>query len=116
MSQIFNYFKTYGYKTEVMGASFRNIDEIIELAGCDLLTISPVLLDQLRSTEGELERKLNAFDPAPTEAQFQLDEVHFRQMMAADTMATEKLDEGIRGFCKAIETLEVQLAQRLAEI
>ncbi len=116
VSQIFNYFKTYGYKTEVMGASFRNIDEIIELAGCDLLTISPVLLDQLRSTEGELERKLNAFDPAPTEAQFQLDEVHFRQMMAADTMATEKLDEGIRGFCKAIETLEVQLAQRLAEI
>jgi transaldolase len=116
VTQIFNYFKTYGYKTEVMGASFRNIDEIIELAGCDLLTISPALLDQLRHTEGELERKLNAFDPAPTEAQIHLDETHFRQMLASDPMATEKLDEGIRGFCKAIETLEAQLAHRLAEL
>ena len=116
VTQIFNYFKTYGYKTEVMGASFRNIEEIIELAGCDLLTISPALLDQLRQTEGELERKLNAFDPAPTEAQIHLDEAHFRQMLAADPMATEKLDEGIRGFCKAIEALEAQLAHRLAEL
>lgn len=116
VTQIFNYFKTYGYKTEVMGASFRNIEEIIELAGCDLLTISPALLDQLRQTDGDLERKLNAFDPAPTDAQIHLDEDHFRQMLAADPMATEKLDEGIRGFCKAIETLEAQLAHRLAEL
>ncbi len=116
VTQIFNYFKTYGYKTEVMGASFRNLDEIIELAGCDLLTISPALLDQLRHSEGELERKLKPFDPAPTEAQIHLDEVHFRQMLAADPMATEKLDEGIRGFCKAIESLETQLAQRLGEL
>ncbi|MCH9714244.1 MAG: transaldolase [Cyanobacteria bacterium] len=116
VSQIFNYFKTYGYKTEVMGASFRNSSEIIELAGCDLLTISPALLDQLRSTDGVLERKLNAFDPAPTEAQIHLDEPSFRAMLAADVMATEKLDEGIRGFCKAIETLEAQLAHRLAEL
>jgi len=116
VTQIFNYFKTYGYKTEVMGASFRNIEEIIELAGCDLLTISPALLDQLRHTDGELERKLNAFDPAPTEAQIHLDEAHFRQMLASAPMATEKLDEGIRGFCKAIETLEAQLAHRLAEL
>ncbi|MBM5799310.1 MAG: transaldolase [Cyanobacteria bacterium K_DeepCast_35m_m2_023] len=116
VSQIFNYFKTYGYKTEVMGASFRNIDEIIELAGCDLLTISPALLDQLRSSEGVLERKLKAFDPAPTEAQLHLDEPAFRTMLAADAMASEKLDEGIRGFCKAIETLEQQLAHRLAEL
>jgi len=114
VTQIFNYFKTYGYKTEVMGASFRNIDEIIELAGCDLLTISPALLDQLRSNDGVLERKLKAFDPAPTEPQIQLDEAGFRTMLAADAMATEKLDEGIRGFCKAIETLELQLAHRLA--
>jgi len=70
----------------------------------------------LRHTEGELERKLNAFDPAPTEAQIHLDEAHFRQMLASDPMATEKLDEGIRGFCKAIETLEAQLAHRLAEL
>jgi len=116
VTQIFNYFKTYGYKTEVMGASFRNIEEIIELAGCDLLTISPALLDQLRHTDGELERKLNAFDPAPTEAQIHLDEAHFRQMLASDPMATEKLDEGIRGFCKAIESLETQLALRLGQL
>ncbi len=116
VSQIFNYYKTYGYKTEVMGASFRNSAEIIELAGCDLLTISPALLDELRNTDGELERKLNAFDPAPTEAQIQLDEPAFRAMFADNQMATEKLDEGIRGFCKAIETLEAQLAHRLAEL
>ena len=113
VSRIFNYFKTYGYKTEVMGASFRNIEEIIELAGCDLLTISPVLLDQLRSSDGDLVRKLNAFDPAASEAQIHLDEASFRQMLAADPMASEKLDEGIRGFCKAIETLEAQLTHRL---
>ncbi|MEX1316353.1 MAG: transaldolase [Synechococcaceae cyanobacterium] len=116
VTEIFNYYKTYGYKTEVMGASFRNSDQIIELAGCDLLTISPALLNELRSTEGVLERKLNPFDPAPTEAQIHLDEERFRSMLAADRMATEKLDEGIRGFCKAIETLEAQLAHRLAEL
>jgi transaldolase len=116
VTQIFNYFKTYGYKTEVMGASFRNIEEIIELAGCDLLTISPALLDQLRSTSGDLSRKLNAFDPAPTEAQLHLDQAGFMAMMAGDAMATEKLEEGIRGFSKAIETLEAQLAHRLGEL
>ncbi|SBO42535.1 transaldolase [Cyanobium sp. NIES-981] len=116
VTEIFNYYKTYGYKTEVMGASFRNTDEIIELAGCDLLTISPALLAQLRGTQGTLDRKLNAFDPAPTQPQIHLDEARFRAMMEEDPMATEKLDEGIRGFCKAIETLEAQLAHRLAEL
>ncbi|MEN9767293.1 transaldolase [Vulcanococcus sp.] len=116
VSKIFNYFKTYGYKTEVMGASFRNMDEIVELAGCDLLTISPALLDQLRHSEGELKRKLNAFDPAATEAQIHLDQAAFSAMMAGDQMASEKLDEGIRGFSKAIETLEAQLAHRLGEL
>ncbi|EDY39602.1 transaldolase [Cyanobium sp. PCC 7001] len=116
VTEIFNYFKTYGYKTEVMGASFRNTDEIIELAGCDLLTISPALLAQLRSTQGALERKLNPFDPAPSQPRIHLDEARFRAMLAEDPMATEKLDEGIRGFCKAIETLEAQLAHRLAEL
>jgi transaldolase len=114
VTQIFNYYKTYGYRTEVMGASFRNMEEIIELAGCDLLTISPKLLDQLKSTEGELERKLNPFDPAPTEPRLSMDRALFDQRMAADRMASEKLDEGIRGFSKAIETLEAQLAHRLA--
>jgi len=116
VSKIFNYFKTYGYKTEVMGASFRNTDEIIELAGCDLLTISPGLLDQLRQTDGVLERKLNGSSPEATEQQIHLNEPEFRAMLAADAMATEKLDEGIRGFTKAIETLEAQLAHRLAEL
>jgi transaldolase len=114
VTRIFNYFKTYGYKTEVMGASFRNIDEIIELAGCDLLTIAPALMDQLRSSEGELMRKLNAFDPAASEAKIHVDHATFVALMADDLMASEKLDEGIRGFSKAIETLEAQLAHRLA--
>jgi transaldolase len=114
VTRIFNYFKTYGYKTEVMGASFRNIEEIIELAGCDLLTISPSLLDQLRSSEGDLIRRLDPANLSPTEAKIEVDRSSFEAQMAEDPMASEKLDEGIRGFCKAIETLESQLAHRLA--
>jgi transaldolase len=116
VTKIFNYFKTYGYKTEVMGASFRNVEEILELAGCDLLTISPALMDELRNSDGELQRRLNPFDPAPTQEQIHIDKPRFAAMMAADPMASEKLDEGIRGFSKAIETLEAQLAHRLAEL
>ena len=113
---IYNYYKKNDIATEVMGASFRNVGQIVALAGCDLLTISPGLLDQLRQTDGELQRKLNPFDPQPTQEQIYLDEVAFRSMLQADTMATEKLDEGIRGFTKAIETLEAQLAHRLAQL
>jgi transaldolase len=116
VTQIFNYFKTYGYKTEVMGASFRNIDEIIELAGCDLLTISPKLLDQLRNTEGDLKARLNAENPASSEAKIALDRESFAALMSKDQMATEKLQEGITGFSRAIETLEAQLAHRLGEL
>lgn len=116
VTKIFNYFKTYGYKTEVMGASFRNIEEIIELAGCDLLTISPTLMEQLRNSDGELQRKLNPFNPGATQERFHVTRELFDSMMAADVMASEKLEEGIRGFCKAIETLEAQLAHRLAEL
>jgi transaldolase len=116
VSRIFNYYKTYGYRTEVMGASFRNTDEIIELAGCDLLTIAPSLMDQLRSTDGTLVRRLDAAAPGPTEERISLDEAGFRNLMAGDAMASEKLDEGIRGFSKAIDTLEAQLAHRLAEL
>ncbi|MEC7737632.1 MAG: transaldolase [Cyanobacteriota bacterium] len=114
VTKIFNYFKTYDYKTEIMGASFRNLDEIIELAGCDLLTISPKLLDQLGSTEAPLMRKLDAVNPVSAESQVHVDKESFESMMRADRMAFEKLDEGIRGFSKAIETLEAQLAHRLA--
>ena len=116
VTRIFNYFKTYGYSTEVMGASFRNIDEIVELAGCDLLTISPKLLDQLRSTEAPLARKLDADHPSASEPQIHVDQERFVALMADDRMATDKLGEGIKGFSKAIEILEAQLAHRLAEL
>ena len=114
VAKIFTYYKKFGYKTEVMGASFRNTGEIIELAGCDLLTIAPSLLAELQNTEGELPRKLDAssalmavLDKIP------LDESRFAQMHAADRMASEKLAEGIAGSAKALETLEQLLAARL---
>ena len=97
-----------------MGASFRNMGEIVELAGCDLLTIAPNLLGELRKTEGTLERKL---DPAASVAKhvtrITADEATFRSMHAADPMATDKLDEGIAGFSKALVALEKQLGERL---
>ena len=116
VTSIFNYFKTYGYQTEIMGASFRNLDEITELAGCDLLTISPKLLDQLRSNDASLIRKLDPANLAPVAEQMHVDQEQFNAMMAQDRMATDKLSEGIKGFSKAIETLEQQLAHRLAQI
>ena len=116
VTKIFNYYKSFGYKTEVMGASFRNLDEIVELAGCDLLTISPKLLDQLRETNQPLIRKLEASNPVGGEQKVELDHERFDALMADDRMATDKLGEGIKGFSKAIETLEQQLAHRLAEV
>jgi len=117
VTKIYNYYKKFGYKTEVMGASFRNIDEITELAGCDLLTISPKLLEQLQSTEATLPRKL---DPAkatdyPIE-KISMDKATFDRMHAEDKMASEKLEEGITGFTKALEALEKLLADRLARL
>ena len=116
VTKIFNYYKSFGYKTEVMGASFRNLDEIVELAGCDLLTISPKLLDQLRETNQPLIRKLDASNPVGGAQKVELDHERFDALMAEDRMATDKLGEGIKGFSKAIETLEQQLAHRLAEV
>ena len=116
VTKIFNYYKSFGYKTEVMGASFRNLDEIVELAGCDLLTISPKLLDQLRETNQPLVRKLDASNPVGGAQKVELDHERFVALMAEDRMATDKLGEGIKGFSKAIETLEQQLAHRLAEV
>jgi transaldolase len=112
VSRIFSYYKIFGYMTEIMGASFRNIGEIIELAGCDLLTIAPNLLDQLQKTEGTLARKLDPKSPSRDE-KLHVDEAAFRSMHAADKMAHEKLDEGIAGFTKAIQALEKLLAVRL---
>ena len=116
VTKIFNYYKSFGYKTEVMGASFRNLDEIVELAGCDLLTISPKLLDQLRETNQPLVRKLDASNPVGGAQKVELDREGFDALMAEDRMATDKLGEGIKGFSKAIENLEQQLAHRLAEV
>ncbi len=117
VTQIYNYFKKFGYKTEVMGASFRNTGEITELAGCDLLTIAPALLAELQSTEGELPRKLDAANAAslPIE-KIVVDKPAFGRLHAADRMASDKLAEGIAGFTKALETLEDALAARLAII
>ncbi|KGG12872.1 MULTISPECIES: transaldolase [Prochlorococcus] len=113
VTQIFNYFKVNNYQTEVMGASFRNIDEIIELAGCDLLTISPALLDQLRNTHAPLLKKLNYLAPTSSEEKISVNRDNFKVMMEADLMADEKLKEGIEKFSKAIEALEVKLGDRL---
>jgi transaldolase len=100
-----------------MGASFRNIGEIKELAGCDLLTISPQLLAELEATEGDLPRKL---DPEAAKTlvilQIKMDKATFDAMHAADRMATDKLKEGIEGFSAALVKLETLLAKRLAEL
>ena len=117
VTKIYNYFKTFGYRTEVMGASFRNVDEILELAGCDLLTIAPKFLDQLRSTEGSLQRKLDPHHlPGQTPEKITVDQATFQRMLEEDPMAGEKLDEGIRGFSEAIEALEAQLGRRLEQL
>lgn len=114
VTRIFEYYKKHGHRTEVMGASFRNMGEITELAGCDLLTISPQLLAELEAAEGELPRKLDA-DRAKTLdiPKVDMTEETFRKMHAADAMANEKLAEGIEGFSKALVELETLLAARV---
>ncbi len=117
VTRIYEYFKKFGHKTEIMGASFRNLGEITELAGCDLLTIAPNYLEELTKTEGDLPRKL---DPekakAKTIERIAMDEATFRKMHAADKMASDKLEEGIQGFTKAIVALEKQLGERLESL
>jgi len=115
VTQIYNYYKKFGYKTEVMGASFRNIGEITELAGCDLLTIAPSLLSELQSTEDELPRKLDPQKAASASIdKIAMDKATYDRMHAENRMASEKLSEGIDGFTKALETLEKLLATRLS--
>jgi transaldolase len=117
VTAIYNYYKKYGYKTQVMGASFRNIGEITELAGCDLLTIAPKLLAELDTTQGDLPLKLDASKAAGMEIQkLTIDKATFDKMHAEDRMAHDKLKEGIEGFSKALEDLEKLLAKRLSEI
>ncbi len=117
VTTIYNYYKHFGYKTQVMGASFRNIGEITELAGCDLLTIAPKLLGELESQQGDLPRKLDAAKAASMNIEkIPMDKATFDKMHAADRMAHDKLAEGIEGFSKALEDLEKLLEKRLSEI
>src|ERR1035437_7187001 len=117
VTRVYNYYKKFGYRTQVMGASFGNIGEITELAGCDLLTITPQLLAELESTEAELPRKLDA-EAAKTQVilKIEVDKETFDAMHAQDRMATDKLKEGIEGFSAALVKLETMLAARLAAL
>ena len=116
VTRIFNFFKEKGFSTEVMGASFRNVDEIKELAGCDLLTISPKLLNELDKEYGDLPKKLDKESLIQNSPEYFYDEKDFRLNMLEDHMASEKLSEGITGFSKAIEELEDLLLRRYEEI
>ena len=99
VTRIYNYCKKFGYRTQVMGASFRNVEQITRLAGCDLLTISPDLLDKLAASPGELQRRLSPEAAKASAAEkLSLDEKTFRWMHNEDAMATDKLAEGIRKF------------------
>ena len=107
VTQIYNYYKHFGYKTEVMGASFRNKGEITELCGCDLLTISPALLGELAGSSDPISPKLNAANAASLKIErIGSDEKTFRWLFNEDAMATEKTSEGIRNFAKDIVKLE----------
>ena len=117
VTAIYNYFKKFGYATVVMGASFRNASEIVELAGCDLLTISPKLLAELDATPGEMTRKLKPDQAAslPIE-RIVMSQQTFERMHGEDPMASEKLAEGIAGFSEALVDLEKYLANRLTAL
>lgn len=114
VQEIYTYYKKFGYETEVMGASFRNVGQILELAGCDLLTISPELLEKLSKSNEPVERKL---DPAKAKSsevkRLELDEKKFRYLLNDDAMATEKTAEGIRKFAADIVKLEKFVAGKI---
>jgi transaldolase len=116
VKRIFHYYKHFGIKTEIMGASFRNTSQILELAGCDLLTISPELLAELQTSDLVVNQKLDPSNAAKALAEeniteLKLDESNFRLQLNNDAMATEKLAEGIRNFCIDTEKLEALLAK-----
>jgi len=117
VTEVYNYYKKFGYNTEVMGASFRNVGEITELAGCDLLTIAPSLLAELQATEADLPRKLDPAKAADIASdKININKATFDAMHAENKMANEKLAEGIDGFTKALVALEELLAARLASL
>ena len=113
VSQIYNYYKDHGYNTVVMGASFRNAEEVLALTGCDRLTIGPAILDQLAAQEGEIEQTLFADRDTIQAAPTAMTEVEFRWEMNQDPMATEKLSEGIRNFAVDQGKLEAMIEARL---
>ena len=114
VTQIFNYFKKYGYKTEVMGASFRTKEQVMALCGSDLLTIAPNLLAELSAITTDVPKKLNASDAAEMSIErIDMSESMFRWMLNEDAMATEKLAEGIRGFASDLNKLRNLLQKRL---
>ena len=115
MRTIYNYFKKFGYETQVMGASFRNTSQILHLAGCDLLTISPELLGELQASDGEVGRQLSVEEAKASDVtKVPMDEKTFRWMLNEDAMGTEKLAEGIRKFTEDIVKLEGLIDQRLS--
>ena len=117
VTEIYHYYKKFGYKTVVMGASFRNSGEIKELAGCDLLTIAPKLLEELQSTEGTLPRKLDVESSKKLNIEkLNMDKATFDKMHEENRMAHDKLKEGIEGFSKALEDLEKLLAKRVSQL
>jgi transaldolase len=116
VTRIYNYFKKFGYKTQVMGASFRKVDQIVRLAGCDLLTISPDLLEQMEKAEGTVARRLSADTAKASDDQkIHLDEKTFRWMHNEDAMGTEKLAEGIRKFFADARKLEQYAQTRVTQ-
>lgn len=115
VSKIYDYYKTHGYKTVVMGASFRNIGEIEELAGCDRLTISPQLLAELEADTNALVAKLDASAANSSLAKISMSEAEFRLQLNDDAMATEKLAEGIRNFIADQEKLETLLTEKASK-
>lgn len=115
VQSIYNYYKKFGYSTEVMGASFRNKGEIVELAGCDLLTISPGFLSELQSSDDNVERKLSPDTAQSMDIErIEISEKSFRWMMSEDAMATEKTAEGIRNFAADIRKLETMIQSKLS--
>jgi len=113
VKEIYNYYKKHGYNTIVMGASFRNIDEILQLSGCDRLTISPSLIEKLKE-DGTVEKHLDATKSIEADIpKIDVDEKKFRMMLCMNPMATEKLAAGIRGFTKDIEKLEAIISDKI---
>lgn len=116
VTQIYNYYKQHNYNTLVMGASFRNKEEILELAGCDLLTIAPTLMQELQDDQGELVRKLQPDQQGQARiADIDASEAGFRLQMNQDPMATEKLAEGIRGFITDTIKLEAMISESIKQ-